>query len=144
MISKLFETIIIGLVAGIIGGSLGISSAPILVPFLVLFNITKNYRTAIGTTILVIIPPLSILAIREYYKKGEVAIHSAIILMAAVIIGNYLGSLITTDTDISDVNIALMTSFVLGCLSIFWLVMALTGFKINIKALHSFLPTILF
>ncbi len=144
MIGKLFETIMIGLVAGIIGGSLGISSAPVLVPFLVLLNITKNYRTAIGTTILVIIPPLSILAIREYYKKGEVAVHSALILMAAVIIGNYLGSLITTDTNISYVNIALMTSFVLGCLSVFWLIMALTGFKINIKNTHSYLPSFFF
>jgi len=141
---KVIEIIMIGLFAGIVGGSLGTSSAPVLVPLLVILNITKNYRTAIGTAILVIIPPLSLLAIREYYKKGEVDVHTALILMLAVILGNYLGSLITTTTNISDKSIALLTSFVLGCLSIFWLFMAKTGFKFDIKTIHSFLPSFFF
>ena len=134
----------IGLFAGVVGGSLGLSSAPVLVPLLVILNITKNYRTAIGTAILTIIPPLSLLAIGEYYKKGEVNIHTSIILMFSVIIGNYFGSLITTDTNISDKSIALLTSFVLGALSIFWLIMANTGFKFNSKEIYSFLPSFFF
>jgi len=141
---KLIEVIMIGLFAGIVGGSLGTSSAPILVPLLVILNIVKDYRTAIGTTILVIIPPLSILAIREYYEKGDVNVHTAIILMLSVVIGSYIGSLITANTNISDKTIAMLTSFVLGVLAIFWLIMANNGFKLNSKDFHSFLPSFFF
>ena len=141
---KVIETIFIGLFAGLVGGSLGLSSAPVLVPMLVILNITKNYRTAIGTAILTIIPPLSLLAIGEYYKKGEVNVHTAIVLMFSVILGNYLGSLITADTNISDKNIAFITSFVLGGLAIFWFIMANAGFKLNKKTFHSFLPAFFF
>ena len=142
--SHLVEVIILGLSAGVLGGSLGISSAPILVPLLVVLQITKDYRTAIGTTLLTIIPPLSIFALREYYKHDEVNLTIAFILMAAVMIGSYLGGLITTTSGISDKNIALLTSLLLACLSIFWFVMAVTGFKINIKKIHSFLPSLAF
>ena len=141
---KLIEVIMIGLFAGIVGGSLGTSSAPILVPLLVILNITKNYRTAIGTAILTIIPPLSLLAIREYYEKGDVDVHTALILMLSVVSGSYLGSLITANTNISDKSIALLTSFVLGVLAIFWLIMANNGFKFDNKSIHSFLPSFFF
>ena len=138
MNKTIIKTITIGLIAGIIGGSLGLSSAPILVPLLVILHITKNYRTAIGTTILAITPPLSILAIREYYDKGEVAIHTALILMAVVLIGSYIGSLITTRFNISDSTIALITSFVLGCLSLFWFILGMNHFNFNIRTINQF------
>lgn len=138
------EIIILGLSAGILGGSLGISSAPILVPLLVVLQITKDYRTAIGTTLLTIIPPLSIFALREYYKHGEVNLVVAIILMAAVTFGSYIGGMITTTSGISDKQIALLTSLLLASLSIFWFVMAMTGFKVDIRKIHSFLPSLAF
>jgi len=145
MYTKIIEIIAVGLVAGIIGGSLGLSSAPILVPLMVILDITKDYKTAIGTAILVIIPPLSIFAIQEYFKRGEVNINTALLLMAACVLGSYLGSLITTETNISDKTIALLTSFILACLSLFWLIMANTGFNINaIQQVHNYLPTFLF
>ena len=49
----------IGVIAGFFSSALGLSAGPILVPGLLLMPIVKGYKLAIGTTILTIVPPLS-------------------------------------------------------------------------------------
>ena len=49
----------IGVIAGFFSAALGLSAGPILVPGLLLMSIVKGYKLAIGTTILTIVPPLS-------------------------------------------------------------------------------------
>ena len=68
--------IIIGLIAGFFAGSLGFSAGPILVPLLLLSALSGSYKSAVGTTILTIIPPLSIFAALNYYRHGLVAIRN--------------------------------------------------------------------
>ena len=122
---SLILTIIIGLIAGFLGGSLGVSSAPFLVPALLLFSLVKSYKIAIGTVLLTIVPPLSILAIYNYYNAGFVNIKTALILMVCVLTGAYFGSNFTIKAN--PVTLAYMTSGVLFVLSLFWLYLATTG-----------------
>jgi len=117
--------IIIGLIAGFFAGSLGFSAGPILVPLLLLSVLSGSYKSAVGTTILTIIPPLSIFAALNYYRHGHVNVKLALMLMICVTIGAYFGSVFTLN--LSSSIMAYLTSFVLAILSVFWLYVGNTG-----------------
>lgn len=117
--------IIIGLIAGFFAGSMGFSAGPILVPLLLLSALSSNYKSAVGTTILTIIPPLSIFAALNYYRYGHVNVKLALMLMICVTIGAYFGSVFTLN--LSSSIMAYLTSFVLAILSVFWLYVGNTG-----------------
>ena len=121
--------IIIGIVAGFFSSALGFGAGPIIVPGLLLFSIVKGYKLAIGTTILTIIPPLSVFACFNYYKNGFVNVKLAIVLMFSVIFGTIFGSQFTIIY--SPKTVAYMSSFVMATLSIFWFYCARTGFYIE-------------
>ena len=121
--------IIIGIVAGFFSAALGLGAGPILVPGLLLFSIVKGYKLAIGTTILTIIPPLSVFACLNYYRMGYVNVKLAIVLMFSVIFGTIFGSQFTIIY--SPKTVAYMSSFVMATLSIFWFYCARTGFYIE-------------
>ena len=123
--------IIIGIVAGFFSAALGLGAGPILVPGLLLFSIVKGYKLAIGTTILTIIPPLSVFACLNYYRMGYVNVKLAIVLMFSVIFGTIFGSQFTIIY--SPKTIAYLSSFIMATLSIFWFYCARTGFYIEKK-----------
>ena len=119
----------IGIVAGFFSSALGLGAGPILVPGLLLMSIVKGYKLAVGTTILTIIPPLSVLACLNYYRKGYVNVKLAIILMVSIVIGTIFGSQFTIV--FSPKTNAYMCSFVLAVLAVFWFYCARTGFYIE-------------
>lgn len=118
-------TVIVGLISGFIGASLGISSAPFLLPALLIFSLVNSYKLAIGTVILTIVPPLSILALYNYYNAGFINIPLALLLMVCVTLGAYFGSKFTVKA--SPITLAYMTSVTLFGLALFWFYLATTG-----------------
>ena len=118
-------TVAIGILSGFFGGALGMSCAPFLLPPLLIFSLVSSYKAAIGTVILTIIPPLSIMALYNYYYAGFVNIPLSILLMGTVIVGGYFGSKFTVKA--SPITLAYITSFSLFGLSMFWLYLAWTG-----------------
>ena len=116
-------TVIVGLLAGFFNGALGISSAPLLLPAVLFFSLVDNYKTAIGTVILTIVAPLSIFAVVRYYNKGYVKVKTALLLMAAVALGTYFGSVFTTTVG-TPITLAYMTASVLMLVSLFWFYLA--------------------
>ena len=68
-----------------------ITSSTIL-PGLLLFGLVPNFKTAAGTTLLAILPPLSIGAVIEYYRRGNVNVPLAIVLMIVASITTFLGA----------------------------------------------------
>lgn len=92
MINNYILVIIIGIVAGLIAGALGTATAPTIMMGLLLFNLVPNFGTASGTTLLSILPPLSIFAVYEYYKKKQLNIPYAIILIIFCTIFEWVGA----------------------------------------------------
>ena len=95
--------LIIGILSGIIGGSLGTSGSNVIIPGLLLSGVTSNYKTAAGTTLLAILPPLSIGAVYTYWKSGNVQVDTAVILVIsyfifATIAANYAVKYISNKT----------------------------------------------
>tara|TARA_Y100000741_G_scaffold331582_1_gene286996 strand:- start:351 stop:746 length:396 start_codon:yes stop_codon:yes gene_type:complete len=121
----LIKIIIIGMISGFASGALGLTAAPSLVPMLVLFSVVNSYKTAIGTTLFAVLPPLSIGAAITYYKHKNIDVKTGLILMLIIAIASYFGSLFTVDAN--PQTIALITSGILFLLSGFWFYCGLTG-----------------
>jgi len=93
MILNIILTLIIGIISGILGGAFGIGGI-LIVPGLMLFNIIPAYKMAVGTTLLAMLPPISILAVVDYYKRNKIDYFIASLLCISYIIGAKYGALI--------------------------------------------------
>ena len=81
-----------GSIAGLVGGALGTGTSFIMRPAILLLNIVPDYKMAIGTILLSFLPPLSILAVMDYYKRKKIDIPIAIILCISYIIAAKYGA----------------------------------------------------
>lgn len=83
--------ILLGLIAGGVSGLVGIGGGVIIVPALVLlFGFTQ--KTAQGTTLALLVPPIGILAAYTYYKQGNVNLTAAGFIIIGFVIGSLLGA----------------------------------------------------
>lgn len=95
-IQQIILIIIIGLLAGFVGGSLGVGGGIIIVPAL-LFLLGFSQHEAQGTYLAVLLFPIGILGVLNYYKHGYVHFKFAAILIVAFLLGSYLGSLLAVN-----------------------------------------------
>jgi uncharacterized membrane protein YfcA len=90
-VSTWFILIAIGMLAGILSGFIGVGGGIIIVPGLMYF-LGMQQHMAQGTSLVLMLPPIGILAAMNYYKAGEMNISYALIIAAAFIVGGYFGS----------------------------------------------------
>ena len=83
--------ILIGLAAGIIGGMVGVGGGIIIVPALVYFLALSQHQ-AQGASLTLMLFPVGILGVINYYKKGYVDFRFAGLLAIGFVVGSYLGS----------------------------------------------------
>jgi uncharacterized protein len=81
----------IGLTAGVVSGVLGIGGGIIVIPALV-YLMGFSQKEAQGTSLGLLLPPIGLLAVINYYKAGYVNIKAAVIMSVAFILGSYLSS----------------------------------------------------
>jgi uncharacterized membrane protein YfcA len=93
----MIKTVMLGLGAGLLGGALGQSGAETMLPGLLILGIVSDFKTAAGTVLLTILPPLSLLAIIEYYKRGQVKVIVSMTLMVSYFFAAYFGAYFTKD-----------------------------------------------
>lgn len=93
-VTQVLILILIGLVAGVFSGSLGVGGAIIVIPSLIFFLGLSQYQ-AQGTSLAFMIPPVTLLAVINYWKQGYVNWKYALILSATFFIGAYLGSILS-------------------------------------------------
>ncbi|MBL7942300.1 MAG: sulfite exporter TauE/SafE family protein, partial [Flavobacteriales bacterium] len=84
--SLIISLIIIGLIAGMLSGFVGVGGGLIIVPALI-WLLNFNQFQAQGTSLAVLLLPVGILAVMNYYKAGHVNMPIALIIGAAFIIG---------------------------------------------------------
>ena len=121
--TELFLTIGLGVVAGVLGGAMGTSGALTIIPGLIVLGLVPNFATAAGTTLLTILPPLSLGAIFVYYRKKEVQAHTAIILMITYALTAGLGAHITHT--VKERTIYFVMSFYLCLVAAFYFYMGM-------------------
>jgi hypothetical protein len=81
----------IGIVAGVFSGFIGVGGGIIVVPALVFF-LGMSQHSAQGTSLAMMLPPIGIMAVYNYYKAGVVDFKIAAILCASFVVGSFFGS----------------------------------------------------
>lgn len=93
--SQLLILLAIGFAAGTLSGIFGVGGGIIIIPALV-FILGMSQHNAQGTSMAVLVFPAGILALVHYYKQGHVNLKFALVLIAAFVVGGYVGSLFAT------------------------------------------------
>ena len=83
--------IVVGIAAGILGGLVGIGGGIIIVPSLIYF-LSFSQKSAQGTSLGLLLLPVGILGVLEYYKQGHVDLKIVAILSVGFLVGSYFGS----------------------------------------------------
>lgn len=87
----LIYLLLIGLAAGFMGGLVGIGGGVIIVPALVML-VGMTQHQAQGTSLTMILFPVGILGVLNYYKQGYVDFKYAGLLAVGFFVGSFLGS----------------------------------------------------
>ena len=83
--------ILLGLAAGTFSGFMGIGGGIILAPALVyIFGLTQHQ--AQGTSLAVMIPPITLLAALKYYHSGDVKLDIAVFIALGFVVGGLAGA----------------------------------------------------
>ncbi len=83
--------LLLGLITGIFSGLVGIGGAIIIIPTLVIF-FGLEQRMAQGTTLVLMVPPIGLLAAWTYYKAGFVDLKIASLICLGFFLGGLLGA----------------------------------------------------
>jgi uncharacterized protein len=83
--------LLLGLAVGILVGLLGVGGGVVLVPALA-YLLHMDQHSAQGTSLLILLPPVGLGALREYWKQGQVDLRAGILSAAGMLLGGYAGS----------------------------------------------------
>jgi uncharacterized membrane protein YfcA len=90
-ISTILILIFLGICAGMLSGFVGVGGGMIIVPGLI-FLLGASQLSAQGTSLAVIMLPVGIFGVMNYYNAGHINIQYAAIIALAFVIGSYFGS----------------------------------------------------
>jgi len=83
--------LLIGLAAGILSGLVGVGGGLIVVPALIFF-LGYSQHQAQGTSLGLLLLPVGILAVINYYNKGQIDVKVVGVMSIAFVLGGWLGS----------------------------------------------------
>ena len=90
-IQTILILVVIGLLSGLLSGLVGIGGGIIIVPALVFF-VGFSQKLAQGTSLGILLLPVGILAVMQFYKAGYVDIKTVWYVALGFILGGYFGS----------------------------------------------------
>lgn len=83
--------IAIGVLAGILSGFVGIGGGVVIVPALV-YILGMSQHNAQGTSLFILLWPVGILAVYNYWKAGEINWKFGLIVAISFVVGGFIGS----------------------------------------------------
>jgi hypothetical protein len=90
-VSTILILVFIGVCAGMLSGFVGVGGGMIIVPGLV-FLLGASQLSAQGTSLAVIMLPVGIFGVMNYYKAGHINLSFALVIALAFVLGSYIGS----------------------------------------------------
>jgi len=111
-------TLLVGLSAGVLVGLLGIGGGVVLIPAMV-HLLHMDQHLAQGTSLLILLPPVGLGALREYWKIKQVDLRAGILCALGMLLGGYLGSLIALPMSSRDLG-ALFGCFLVLAAFLLW------------------------
>lgn len=96
-LSTVLALIAIGIVAGMLSGLVGIGGGIIMVPLLLLLGFSQHQ--AQGTSLAVLVVPVTAAAVFNYYREGYIDWRYAAIIAVFFVVGGYFGSKFAVSID---------------------------------------------
>ncbi len=90
-IQTILILIAVGIFAGMLSGLVGVGGGIIIVPALVYF-LAFSQKMAQGTSLGILLLPIGILGVAQYYKAGYIDMRVVAIISFAFLAGSYYGS----------------------------------------------------
>jgi len=90
-IQTILLLILIGIAAGLLSGLVGIGGGLIIVPALVFF-LGFSQKLAQGTSLGILLLPIGVLAVMQYYKADYVDVKTVWLVAVGFLAGGYFGS----------------------------------------------------
>jgi uncharacterized membrane protein YfcA len=82
--------LLLGVLAGIMVGLLGIGGGIVLVPAMV-HLLHMDQHLAQGTSLFILLPPIGLGALRQYWKAGNVDLRAGLFCALGMILGAFVG-----------------------------------------------------
>ena len=81
-----------GIIAGLFAGLIGSGAEILIVPLLTFFGVLSNIKLRIGTSLIMLLPPIGLLAAYNYYKNDHVDIFAGLYMALIFIIFSWISS----------------------------------------------------
>ncbi|MBU1698730.1 MAG: sulfite exporter TauE/SafE family protein [Candidatus Eisenbacteria bacterium] len=85
--------VVIGIIGGIAAGLFGVGGGIVIVPALVYWAGFSQHR-ATGTSLAVLLPPIGLAAVLEYYRTGNIDVRAAVLLAVSMFGGAWGGAVL--------------------------------------------------
>ncbi|MGC9325720.1 MAG: sulfite exporter TauE/SafE family protein [Desulfomonilia bacterium] len=85
--------LLIGIAAGISAGLFGIGGGVIIVPALI-YLAGFSQHSAVGTSLAILLPPVGLAAVIEFYRHGHVDIKVGLLVALGLFLGAWLGAFV--------------------------------------------------
>lgn len=107
--------LIIGFGSGALSGLVGVGGGIIIVPALVYF-LAFSQKEAQGTSLGILLLPVGILGVLQYYKQGQIDLRVVLIVSIGFFVGNFFGSKLSLS--LSDTTLKKIFALVLVIIAI--------------------------
>lgn len=88
-----FGLLLLGIFAGLLSGIFGIGGGIVIVPALIYFAGFEPQK-ATGTSLAILLPPVGLAAVVEYYRNGNVDLRAALLVAITFIAGAWLSAIL--------------------------------------------------
>jgi uncharacterized protein len=100
---QILIVLVLGLAVGVLVGLLGIGGGVVLVPAMV-YLLGYDQHLAQGTSLFILLPPIGLGALREYWKNGNVDLRAGILCAMGFLLGGYAGGRIAVPLPSRDLQ----------------------------------------
>ncbi len=90
-ISQLIVLVLVGILAGLLSGFVGVGGGIVIVPAMIYF-LHMTQKDAQGISLAVLLLPVGILGVMNYYKAGHINFSYSLIIAIGFVAGSYFGS----------------------------------------------------
>jgi hypothetical protein len=97
-VNQIFLLIGIGVFTGIYSGLMGLGGGTVMIPLMVLL-LRFSQHTAVGTSLAVMLPPVTLPAVIQYWRAGNVKVSTAAWIALGLVCGMLAGQAVASKLD---------------------------------------------
>lgn len=69
---------LVGIISGLWGGMIGAGAEILVVPLLTIFGILKSLKMRIGTSLVMLLPPIGLFSVYQFYKTKNIDLYGGL------------------------------------------------------------------